>query len=211
MDFTEHMKLSTKELEQFSRVCNKLLGETFLCRSVYHSEKGRINNPDYYFLSGHMELISDYLSLCNWKLYHESHYGYFYIENHLEANRMQLNKEETAILLILRLCYEEKELGLENDILLTVEELLEKLINEFHIIKRPSFQRIQSCLQLYRNHNIIQKIAGSLGKPDGVFAIMPCILTVVSSDRVAELVKSLEKETNDEEDDEDSSGELAVL
>ncbi|MCC8099726.1 MAG: hypothetical protein LIO78_06650 [Clostridiales bacterium] len=35
-----------KELEQFKAVCNQLLSRTYVVRTLYKPEKGRVNNPD---------------------------------------------------------------------------------------------------------------------------------------------------------------------
>ena len=95
-----------KELTQFKSVCNQLLSKTFVVRSVYVPEKGPTNNPDYSFLSIHFEEVRDYLFLLDWDLRKDDFNGYFYIWNTDEANRCNLNKNTTAILLTLRMAPE---------------------------------------------------------------------------------------------------------
>lgn len=213
MNFKDEMKLSSKELEQFKKVCNHLLSETFLLRSQFQGEKGRSNNPDYYFLTAHFDLVSDYLSLLDWNLYHEAHYGYFYVENNQGMNRVKFNKEQTATLLMARLIFEEKsdEIGLENDVIITVRELRNRMIDEFGVSKNFGKQKIQSDLNYFVNFHIFQKISGSLGDADSTIAIMPTILTVVSNEKIQQLVKQMESEELDEEIDENPTGELALL
>ena len=43
-----------KELERFKAVCNQLLSRTYVVRTVYKQGEGRVNNPDYVFLSTHL-------------------------------------------------------------------------------------------------------------------------------------------------------------
>ena len=59
---------TAKELEQFKSVCNQLLSRTYVVRTLYRPGKGRVNNPDYTFLSLHYEAVQEYLSLLDWDL-----------------------------------------------------------------------------------------------------------------------------------------------
>ena len=62
--------------------------------------------------------------------------GYFYVLNTDEANRCNLNKKETAILLALRMIYDENQerLGLEQDAICTVRDVLEKVVTDYAIL-----------------------------------------------------------------------------
>ena len=53
MNFEWISGASPKELEQFKAICNQLLSRTFVVRTMVHPDKGRVNNPDYTFLSLH--------------------------------------------------------------------------------------------------------------------------------------------------------------
>ena len=124
MNFDFVTNATAKELEQFKSVCNQLLSRTYIVRTIYQPGKGRVDNPDYLFLSRHYEAVQEYLSLLDWDLRRDELNGYFYVLNTDEANRCNLNKKETAILLALRLIYEEnmERLGLEQDAMCTVRD-----------------------------------------------------------------------------------------
>ena len=92
-----------KELEGFKSVCNQLLSRTYVVRTLYKPGEGRVNNPDYTFLSTHFEEIQEYLAFLDWDLRKDDMNGYFYVLNTDEANRCNLNKKETAILLAIRM------------------------------------------------------------------------------------------------------------
>lgn len=106
-----------REIDQFRSVCNQLLSCTYVVRTLYKPDKGRVTNPDYTFLSIHFEDVSDYLSLLGWTLHKEDMGGFFYVLNADEANRCNLDKKETALLLAIRMIYDENQenLGLEQD------------------------------------------------------------------------------------------------
>lgn len=98
-----------REKDQFKTVCNQLLSRTYVVRTLYKPDRGRVANPDYTFLSIHYEQVRDYLSLLDWDLRKDDMNGYFYVLNTDEANRCNLDKKETAILLAIRMIYDEKD------------------------------------------------------------------------------------------------------
>ena len=124
---------SQKEIEQFKSVCNALLSRTYVVKTLYRPDKGRISNPDYTFLAIHYNEVKDYLWLLDWDLQKDELNGFFYVTNTNDANRCNLDKKETAIVLALRKIYDEnrERLGLEQDAICTVQDLLEKV--GFHL------------------------------------------------------------------------------
>ena len=146
MNFGFIQQATSKELEQFKSVCNQLLSRTYVVRTLYRPGKGRVNNPDYTFLSLHYETVQDYLSLLDWNLRRDTLNGYFYVVNTDEANRCNLNKKETAILLALRMIYEEnlERLGLEQDAICTVRDVLEKVVTDYAILPaKPNMDEVK--------------------------------------------------------------------
>ena len=215
---------TAKELEQFKAVCNQLLSRTYVVRTLYRPGRGRVSNPDYTFLSIHYESVREYLSLLDWDLRRDDINGYFYVLNTDEANRCILSKRETAILLALRMLYDESQerLGLEQDALCTVRELipredrdiaasvrevLEKVVTDYAILPaKPNMEEVKRALTVFENHSILQRIEGKFNQADCRFAILPTIQTAVSSERLNEVAAVLRKEENaDEETEEDSA------
>lgn len=147
---------TAKELEQFKSVCNQLLSRTYVVRTLYRPGKGRINNPDYTFLSLHHEAVQEYLSLLDWDLRKDDLNGYFYVINTDEANRCNLNKKETAMLLALRMIYEENQerLGLEQDAICTVRDVLEKVVTDYSAKCKKAKRVAGKHSAVYRFQNI---------------------------------------------------------
>ena len=198
-----------RERDQFKAVCNQLLSRTYVVRTIYKPDKGRITNPDYTFLSIHYEHIRDYLALLDWDLRKDDMNGYFYVLNTDEANRCNLDKRETAILLAIRMIYEEnlERLGLEQDAICTVRDLLEKVVTDYAILpSKPNMEDVKRTLTRFENHSIIQRIDGKFNKGSCKFAILPTVLSVVSADKLNMIVATMRKEEDDEETDEDSAG-----
>ena len=210
MKFDFLSSASDKELQQFKLVCNQLLSRTYVVRTLYRPGRERLNNPDYTFLTIHAEAVRDYLSLLDWDLRHDDANGIYYVVNTDDANRCILSKRETAILLALRMLYDEslEGLGLEKDALCTVREVLEKVVTDYAILPaKPNMEEFKRAMLILENHSIIQRIEGKYNQPDCRFAILPTILTAVSAERLHEVAAVLRKEEeNGEEAEEDTAG-----
>ena len=175
-----------------------------LCRA----DKVRVNNPDYLFLSSHYAEVREYLALLDWDLRKDDFNGYFYVINTDEANRCQLDKDQTAILLAIRMIYDENQerLGLEHDAICTVRDLLEKVVTDYAILSaRPNMKDVKRALTLLDNHCVIQRIEGKYSQGNCKFAILPTVLSVVSSEKLDAVVSVLRKEEDSEEAEEDSA------
>ena len=210
MKFDFLSSASDKELQQFKSVCNQLLSRTYVVRTLYRPGRERLNNPDYTFLTIHAEAVRDYLSLLDWDLRHDDANGIYYVVNTDDANRCILSKRETAILLALRMLYDEslEGLSLEKDALCTVREVLEKVVTDYAILPaKPNMEEFKRAMLILENHSIIQRIEGKYNQPDCRFAILPTILTAVSAERLHEVAAVLRKEEeNGEEAEEDTAG-----
>lgn len=194
-----------KELEGFKSVCNQLLSRTYVVRTLYRPGEGRVNNPDYTFLSTHFEEIQEYLAFLDWDLRKDDMNGYFYVLNTDEANRCNLNKKETAILLA-RMLYEEniERLGLAQDAICSVRDLLEKVVTDYAILPaKPNMDEVKRALTTLDNHSVIQRIEGKYNQASCKFAILPTVLSVVSSEKLNAIVSVLRKEDEGEEAEED--------
>ena len=201
---------TAKELQQFKSVCNQLLSRTFVVRTLYRPGRERLNNPDYTFLSIHFEAVRDHLSLLDWDLRHDEANGCFYVINTDEANRLILSKRETAILLALRMLYDESQerLGLEQDALCTVREVLEKVVTDYAILPaKPNMDEFRRAMLVFENHAVIQRIEGRYNQADCRFAILPTILTAVSAERLHEAAAVLRKEENADEEAEENTAD----
>ncbi len=206
MNFDFITGATAKELDQFRSVCNQLLSRTYIVRTVCVPGKGRVDNPDYLFLARHYEAVQDYLSLLDWDLRRDDLNGYFYVLNTDEANRCNLSKKETAILLALRLIYEEnlERLGMEQDAACTVRDILEKVVTDYPVFpSKPNMEEVKRALTRLENHSVIQRIEGKFNESRCRITILPTILSAVSADKLNLVAAALRKEETDEEAQED--------
>lgn len=196
-----------KDLDRFKAICNQLLSRTYVVRTVYQPGVGRVNNPDYIFLASHFEAIQEYLAFLDWDLRKDDLNGYFYVLNTDEANRCTLDQKETAILLAIRMLYEEnlERLGLAQDAVCSVRDLLEKVVTDYAILStRPNMKDVKRALTMLDHHSVIQRIEGKYNQGSCKFAILPTVLSVVPSEKLNAVVSVLRKEEESEETEEDS-------
>ena len=94
--------------------------------------------------------------------------------------------------------------GLEHDVICTVRDVLEKVVTDYAILPtRPNMDEVKRALTIMENHSVVQRIEGRLNQTSCKFAIMPTILSVVPSDKLDAIVRTLRKEDDDEEVEED--------
>lgn len=202
MDLSIIENFSQRELEQFKSVCNKLLSSTFVTKKINQPPKGIVDNSDYRFLLINKSIVEDYLSLLDWRLYHNDTNGFFYVDNSNETNRLNLDKISTAILLVLRLIYDEnyERAVLDHDVICTVRDLLEKLVTDYAIMSaKPNMKEVKKHLTVFDNHFIIQKVEGKYNEYDCKFTILPTILIAVSAEKLEAIVNTLKEEERDSE------------
>ena len=104
--------------------------------------------------------------------------------------------------------YEEnlEHLGLEQDAICTVRDLLEKVVTDYAILPaKPNMEEVKRALTLLENHAVIQRIDGKFNQGSCKFAILPTVLAAVSSEKLNAVVAVLKKEEENEETEEDTS------
>lgn len=202
--FTEkYERFTDKDKELFAKVCNLLLSETFVVRNDYRGGNTNSRNQDYIFLSHNFEVVSEYLELAGWRLYKDDINGLIYVENEIGTNKVSLTADQTHILLILRLIYDEHaNVNVYSGVMSKVEEVLHQLVDVFHFFdKKPNMSEFKRIMKTFDDYNIIKLINGNYAEVDCDFVILPTIKIVVSSERieaVASEIKVLEGSTDEE-------------
>lgn len=203
MFIEKYERLTDKDKELFARICNLLLSETFVIRNDYKGGNTNSRNQDYIFLSQNFEVVSEYLELAGWRLYKDDINGIIYVENEIGTNKVSLNADQTHILLILRLIYDEHaNVNIYSGVMTKVEEVLHQLVDVFHFFdKKPNMFEFKKSMKIFDDYNIIKLINGTYENVDCDFVILPTIKIVVSAERIEAVkneVKILEGKTDEE-------------
>lgn len=180
--------LAPREREDFTRIVNKLLASTFVAR------KNDDDRRDFYFLERHEALFRGYLKLSGWNLNADRSYGVYQVVNDFAYNRLRLKLEESIILLIIRLCYEEKrrEINLTANIMLRVREIQERYA-ALGIRKRPIEKKsLRETLALLKRHGVLRPLDGETTDPECRLEIFPTILFAVRVDDIRSVYDKLD-------------------
>jgi len=189
-------KLSMAEKENFSRIVNQLLAHTFIASTEYDpSEKISRVNKDYLFVERNFELMDNYFSLAGFRLGRDNTYGVIYLSSDYESNRVHFDKLQTLMIYVLRLIYEEKreEVSVNEEVIITVGELVHKMVTLGLISKRPSNVVLRENLGLFKRFRLIDKIDGKWDEADTRLIITPVALFAVTGEQISNMYALLEE------------------
>lgn len=195
--------MSSKEQENFKRICNKLFSSCFLCK------RNEGTKSDYYFVLRHREIFDQYIKILGFKIDINDEYGVVQLVNTQNTNRLNLKLYESIILIILRIIYDEKkrELSLANDVIAMVGEIQDKFMALKIRDKIIDKTTLNNSLRLFKRFNLIEPLDKDLTREDSRLILYDSILMAVRVDDIKDAFKKLElyrKEgVTDEEIDED--------
>ena len=207
----KYQRLSLSEQEQFSRVVNRLLSNTFLLVEEYDQAEGITKvNREYLFVERNFELFQEYLNLSGFHLERDSTYGVIYLSSSYDGSRVHFDKLTTVMIYTLRLIYEEEraKLTLTKEVIITTADLVQKMIAVGSVRKKPANMQLYQALRKLIRFRILQKLDGSLEAPQTHLLILPTILFVVSNEQISNMAKLVEQKVPVMEDDGESEAEL---
>lgn len=182
---------SQTQKNTFSDICNKMLANTFLTRDKEN------NKNDYYFLINYKDTFEEFFNLLNYELKVDTALGVVYLSGASSNNSVKLKRDDTLVLLILRILYHEKmkETSLNENIVISVDDIHTKY-NYLEIKKRINKTDLVSALRTFRRFNIIE-VLGDITQSSARIIIYPTILFAISTENVNEVYETIEK-INDE-------------
>lgn len=202
MNLERFEQMTQREMDEFSRICNKLMSTTYILRDG----ADKLVSREYRFIENEFELFSDYLGLSGWRIYKDAQYGIIYVRNVEGYNKLALNKLTTVMLITMRIIYEELRVQASstNDVCVTVGELFGKIVNEFSIYpKKPPQKEIKDSFRILENHSIIRHLDESYDDMECRFVVLPSILVAVPNEKCKTIFDTLkaEEEKNEKADE----------
>lgn len=177
----EIFKESTVQKEKFRGCANKLLNSCFLLK------KKEDTRNDYIFLLQNKELFYEYFDLLGYKIDINEMYGVASLVSYTGTGRLRLKKNESILLLILRLLYIEKrkELSLNDDVVVTTEEIHQK----YDMLNIDSKQKLdkstlRSTFSTFRKYNLIQSLDSDILDYEARIKIYPSILFAITNENI---------------------------
>ena len=192
-------KLTDSERESFSRICLKLLDETYLVREKTTDSK------DYLKASSLIDVLRPYFAIIDFDVFADREKGVIYIRTSKDSNRVRFLKMETIIALILRYVYddESRKASINSTISTTVGHLAQE-ITKTDIY--PNFdgrtREYRDALYSLRKYKIID-YDGDLAQGSTPIRIYRSVLLVVDTDSIDTLNARLEKFKGGVSDEED--------
>lgn len=189
-------RLTNVQKATFKDIANKLLASTFLARDK------KDNKDNYYFVVSYKEVFDEFFAILGYEVKLDQGVGSIMLKSDQNTVFLKLRRDETIILLILRILYHErlKETSLNENVVITVLDIHEKY-NFLEIKKRINKTDLVSALRLFRRFNLIETI-GDITMSNTKVVIMPTILYAINTEEITEVYNTVSRivsEAGDEE------------
>lgn len=189
-------RLTNVQKATFKDIANKLLASTFLARDK------KDNKDNYYFVVSYKEVFDEFFAILGYEVKLDQGVGSIMLKSDQNTGFLKLRRDETIILLILRILYHErlKETSLNENVVITVLDIHEKY-NFLEIKKRINKTDLVSALRLFRRFNLIETI-GDITMSNTKVVIMPTILYAINTEEITEVYNTVSRIVSEAGDDE---------
>lgn len=179
----DYETLNQTQKNTFKSCANALLSNTFLARDKQD------NKENYYFVLSFKGLFDEFFEILGYEIEIDQSMGTVMLIGDTASNVLKLKRDETIVLLILRILYGEhlKETSVNNNIVINVEDIQNKY-NYLEVKKRINKTDLVKALRLFRKYNLIEVI----GLKDALVAntkvvLLPTLLCAVKTSDINEL------------------------
>ncbi len=186
--FTEqYKKLTEHDIFIFETVTKEIIKTGFIVNNISKTYS------DYYnFIFKHPLLFQSFFNIMGFDFYDQRDKDLYYIKDQDNTYVRSINKNETIILLALRVLYEEQKETATLDLAVTIKyaDLNQKLldINYEHVRKdRALISYVNEGLRFLRDHNII-RYDSSL-EDNTIITIYPSIELILDFKKIDEIIK----------------------
>ncbi|XMB72575.1 DUF4194 domain-containing protein [Mycoplasmatota bacterium WC30] len=168
-------ELNAGQRNMFSKTCLKLLSTGFIARDK------RDNKDMYYFILSYKKYFDEYFEVMDYEIVLDRENGAIQLLNSENSNVLRLKKDETLILLILRILFHQHlaDTSINDNVVIRIDELhqyydsleLKRKINKTDLVK---------ILRMYKKFNIIEPV-GDITKSNSKIIIFPTILLAINT------------------------------
>ena len=178
-------KMTLAQQQQFRDTANKLLSTTFL------SKDKRDNKENYYFLMSYKEVFDEFFQILGYEVTLDMPTGSVMLSGASSSNTLKLKRDESIILLILRLLYHEKmkDTSLNENIVCAISDIHIKY-DYLEIKRKLNKTDLVQALRLLRRYNLIE-VTGDLTSSATKIVILPTILMAVKSEDITEIYNTI--------------------
>lgn len=177
MDLFEGML--QKDRDEFRRVCNKLMSMCFICKQNADTKS------EYYFILRQKAVFERYLGILGYVLEINEEYGVVQLVNRENYNHVHLKLNESIILLILRILYDEKKRELSlSDVVVNIGDIQEKYMSLKIREKQIDKTTMNNGLRLLKRYNLVGLLDRDLTQEDSRIVIYDSILMAVRAEDI---------------------------
>ena len=178
-----------KDKDEFSRICNRLLSNCFLCR------KNEATRRDYYFIKKYSKEFSEYISVLGYRLEMNEEYGVVQVTNPQNYNRYNMKLMESILLLILRILYDEKkrELSISDEVIINMGDIHDKFMDLKVRDKMMDKTTMRNAVSTMRRFQIVEVLDKNLSNEDARLIIYDSILMAVRVEDIKQVYDKLDK------------------
>jgi hypothetical protein len=199
MILEKYDELNQGQKQIFAKTCLKLLQNSFIARDKED------NKEMYYFLLSFKNYFDEYFDVIDFEIVLDREMGAIQLVHREGTNLLRLKKEETLVLLILRILYHQHlvKTSVNDNIVIRVDEIhqyydsleLKKKINKTDLVK---------ILRVYRRLNLIEPL-GDITKANTRIVIYPTILLAINTQAINDvynLIANIEDKNEGEDNEE---------
>ncbi len=174
-------QLNKDQRQTFADICNKLLSYSFLAKDK------KDNKDQYYFVINYKHYFDEIFSVLGHELIVNRELGAIQLINSNYQSTMHLKREESLVLLIIRILYHEKliETTLNDNVVVTVSDIHDKY--DLLGFKRKIYKtELERTLRLFKRYNLIENI-GEIAQSATKLIIYPTITMAISTTNIQDV------------------------
>ncbi len=180
--------------EKFRSIANRLLNSCFIVKNKQGTNKE--SRSDYFFIMQHKKEFNDFFELLNYEVLYDEIQCVIGLKNLQGTGRIQLNKIESILLLILRVLFLQKKNDLNqqsDDIVVTMQEINDKYAT-LDVKNKPNLDKITEInfVRLFKRFNLIDNLDRDVNQSDARIVIYPSILMAVPVENVTSYYEKME-------------------
>jgi hypothetical protein len=182
--------LTNPQRAMFADTCNKLLSSAFLAKDK------KDNKEQYYFVLSFKNYFDEYFGVIGYELVLDREQGAIQLVNKDNANLLKLKKDESLILLILRILYHQHlvQTSINDNVVITVDEIHQKY-DTLELKKKINKTDLVSILRLYRKYNLIEPL-GDITQGSTRVIVYPTILMAINTQNISDVLDTINRIVN---------------
>lgn len=186
MMILEHFEtLSSTQRALFADTANKLLANAFLARDK------KDNKEQYYFVLSFKNYFDEYFGVINYELVLDREHGAIQLVNKDNQNLLKLKKDESLVLLILRILYHQHlvDTSVNDNVVISVGDIHERY-DALELKKKINKTDLVAVLRTFRKYNLIEPL-GDTTIANTRIILYPTLLMAINTQSINEVLAAI--------------------